>query len=289
MPDSYCWDENRQMLTFSQHQIPGIETLGHSVNSRADSPLEKHMHKDSMEIVLLMKGSQFYTVGTQTYSLSGGDAFITFPDEEHSTGGEPQNVSEFYWIQLNLSVEENFLGLSGEYGACLRERLRNMRQRAFRCRESIRSWFADGFFAAASDDRCVREYGRSLLVSFLYGIVLQERSVQLALSDEIAAAVSYIRQSIGEQIALETLADCAGLSLSRFKARFKKEIGSSPREYINQLKIMEAKQRLRSGMSVNDTALSLGFSSGSYFSVVFKKMTLLSPGEYARNAAGQET
>ena len=280
MEEEYCWEDNRQLLTVSQHGIRGVKVLGHSVNNRAVLPLESHIHSGCMELVLLVKGNQSYTVDGRTYPLSGGDLFLTFPDEEHSTGSEPQNVSEIYWLQLDLAENMPFLELSRMAGEQLKSHLLGISQRVFWCEKSLRNWFADAFWAIASQDECRKEYGRSLLVSFLYGVIQQASSVHLVLSEEMASAVAYIRQNIREPISLETLSEYAGLSLSRFKARFKAEIGMSPREYINQVKIKEAKQLLKKGASVTDTALELGFNSSNYFAVVFKKMTLFSPTEY---------
>ena len=57
----------------------------------------------------------------------------------------------------------------------------------------------------------------------------------------------------------------------------------TPREYINQLKIREAKRMLQKGESITRTAQELGFGSSQYFAVVFKKITLYTPSEYRQN------
>ena len=282
MTEEYCWEESRQVLTPQQHGIPGIKVFGHNLNNRAESPLETHVHSGCLEIVVLVKGNQTYTVGEKTYPLSGGNIFVSFPGEEHSSGGEPQNVSEIYWVQVDLETTEGFLGLSPPWNDQLRHRLGKLSQRVLYCGEELRRCVADSFWNTASLDRCRQEYGRSQLVSFLYGIILQEKAGMLSLSEEIGAAVSYIRQNIREDIPLETLAECAGLSLSRFKARFKKETGMTPREYINQLKIREAKRMLRENQSVTRVALDLGFGSSNYFAVLFKKITLYTPSQYQK-------
>lgn len=55
-------------------------------------------------------------------------------------------------------------------------------------------------------------------------------------------------------------------------------------DYVNRLKIRDAKQLLREGrLNVTQIAQLAGFSSIHYFSRIFKKYTNLSPGEYARS------
>ena len=280
--EEYWWGENRQVLTKQEHGIPGIRIFGHSLNTRALLPLETHVHPGCLELVLLTKGNQTYTMDGKTYPLSGGNVFISPPGAEHSSGGEPQNISEIYWVQIELSGAEDLLCLGKEAGEMLRRRLSGMTQRVIYCEEGLRQFFVDSFWNTASKDACRQEYGRCLLAAFLYGVVLQEKAGTIALSDEIGTAVSFIRQNIRENIALEELADCAGLSLSRFKARFKTETGMTPREYINQLKIKEAKKMLRQGYNVTQVAMELGFSSSNYFATLFKKITLYTPTVYQK-------
>lgn len=289
MTEEYCWEESRQVLTPQQHGIPGVKVFGHNLNNRAVSPLETHIHPGCLEIVLLVKGNQTYTVGEKTYPLSGGNVFISFPGEAHSSGGEPQNVSEIYWVQIDLEEQEGFLGLHQPWESQLRQRLEKLSQRVLYCGEELRRCMADSFWNTSSPDPCRQEYGRSQLISFLYGIILQEKARVLSLSEEIGAAVSYVRQNIREDISLETLAGCAGLSLSRFKARFKKETGMTPREYINQLKIREAKRMLQENQSVTRVALDLGFGSSNYFAVLFKKITLYTPSQYQKMMKEKES
>lgn len=289
MTEEYFWEESRQVLTPQQHGISGVRVFGHNLNNRAVSPLETHIHSGCLEIVVLVKGNQTYTVGEKTYPVSGGNVFISFPGEAHSSGGEPQNVSEIYWVQIDLGEQGDFLGLCEPWGRQLRQRLAGLSQRVLYCGEELRRCMADSFWNTASSDPCRQEYGRSQLISFLYGIILQEKAGVLSLSEEIGAAVTYIRQNIREDIPLEVLADCAGLSLSRFKARFKKETGMTPREYINQLKIREAKRMLRENQSVTRVALDLGFGSSNYFAVLFKKITLYTPSQYQKMIQEKES
>lgn len=285
--DSYCWQESRQVMTIKEHGIPGVETFGHSLSHRAGFPLETHIHPGCMELVVMKKGKQVYTAGGERYPLSGGNIFISFSGEEHSSGGEPQNISEFYWIQIHPEYQKGFLGLEENAGKALCQRLSAIKKRLLHGSDTLMELMENCFWNTASDSSCRREYGRSLLVTFLYEMLLQEKAERSGVSEEIGRSVSYIRENIGEEIQLETLADCAGLSLSRFKVRFKNETGITPREYVNLAKIDEAKKRLQQNQPVTQVALDLGFGSSNYFAVLFKKVTLYTPTEY-REKYGQE-
>ena len=63
-------------------------------------------------------------------------------------------------------------------------------------------------------------------------------------------------------------------------AVFKEETGIGLLEYINTLRIEEAKKLLRSGTEVNEAAEQCGFRGSGYFIRVFKKLTGVTPGMY---------
>jgi AraC-like DNA-binding protein len=80
----------------------------------------------------------------------------------------------------------------------------------------------------------------------------------------------------------------ARLSESRFKSRFKAEIGVPPAEYWLRQKIERATEMLKT-RRVTEVAHELGFSSSQYFATAFKRYTLMNPSRYRKNpgAAGK--
>ncbi len=75
----------------------------------------------------------------------------------------------------------------------------------------------------------------------------------------------------------------AHLSLSRFKARFKNEVGLPPADFIMRGKIERARQLLAAGdLSVTQIAMRLGFSSTQYFATAFKRHTGKTPSQARR-------
>ncbi len=104
-------------------------------------------------------------------------------------------------------------------------------------------------------------------------------------SDKMAKllpAVEYIHANYGANISNDSLAALTGLSTAYFRQLFKEAYGTSPIEYVKQLKIKKAKEMLRGDFgSITDIATSLGYMSIYDFSRDFKKHTGVSPSIYA--------
>ena len=100
-------------------------------------------------------------------------------------------------------------------------------------------------------------------------------------SPNIDRVLEHIQSCPEEEFSLSALADEAGLSLSRFKTKFKSEVGIAPREFILRTKIERAKEALLDEQSsVTDTAMQLEFSSSQYFATVFRRFTQQTPKQY---------
>jgi AraC-like DNA-binding protein/ligand-binding sensor protein len=99
--------------------------------------------------------------------------------------------------------------------------------------------------------------------------------------DAIQQATRFINIHFAEALTLEDAARSVHLSESYFSSLFKKGSGSSFREYLNAVRVDEAKKLLElNRQSVTEIALAVGFESQSYFSKVFRAMTGVSPKEY---------
>ena len=104
------------------------------------------------------------------------------------------------------------------------------------------------------------------------------------LDKEMREAVEYIESHYNEPLAVSTLAERVGYSLTYFTKKFKKAFGCTPTDYIANLKISYAKNCLKTGsMPISDIASALGFCDVSYFSNFFKAKTGLCPGYYRNN------
>jgi AraC-like DNA-binding protein len=101
---------------------------------------------------------------------------------------------------------------------------------------------------------------------------------------ELAPAVALIHRAPEKAWSVEMLAREAGMSRSRFAARFQEVIGQSPLEYLTQWRMYQAACRLAAGrIMLSALAASVGYRSDVGFSKAFKRWAGQSPAQYRRS------
>ena len=104
-----------------------------------------------------------------------------------------------------------------------------------------------------------------------------------ALPSLVREAVTSIRFHIDQPLGLNQIADKLGVHPSYLSRAFKKALGITLTDYINKLRIEEAKYMLdHSNESVAKIALRIGYSEPNYFSKVFAKLEHVTPHDYRK-------
>ena len=284
----FIWEKHRKILTPAETGIPALRLFGIYTGQQTLTSLEEHYHRDCIEIVFLLKGFQIYEVGREHFNLSGSNLFVAYPNEVHSSGSYPQSVCEMIWLQINLTDGLPFFGLDSASADLLRNAIRAL-PRLFSGTQELQSSLLSAFYDLASRDPLTRMSGRHQLIYALIRMVQCSRYVSDRPIAAIDRSISYIHGHLEQPIALEVLADLCGFSLSRFKVKFKEGTGTTPRDYINRVKIEHSKALLRAGLSVADTASRLSFNTPNYFSVLFRKYSGESPSDYRNRTHGSQS
>ena len=261
--------------------LRGILQLGRYNHISARPGLREHQHCRAMEICFLVKGRQTYSVRGNIYALRGGDVFVTFPDEVHSTGGLPQEKGVLYWMVLAVPEKgEPFIGLPEHEGAALLRTLRGIPLRHFRgswkMKEHLDS-FTRLYHEPSNPLRACALANHA--VAFLLEVIGCARNpARRNPVRPLSPLLDHIQSHLGEPLGVPELAKRAGLSEARFKVRFKEETGIPPGEYVQRARIEEARRRLAAkDATITRIAFDLGFSSSQYFTTVFKRFTGKSP------------
>ena len=93
--------------------------------------------------------------------------------------------------------------------------------------------------------------------------------------------MAYIHEHYAEPISLRDVARSVGISKEYLARCFHQETGVTLVTYLNRYRIGQAKARLAAGeQNLTEIALEVGFSSGPYFSRVFRQEVGMSPSAY---------
>ncbi|HEU0201229.1 MAG TPA: AraC family transcriptional regulator [Burkholderiaceae bacterium] len=96
----------------------------------------------------------------------------------------------------------------------------------------------------------------------------------------IAWAITYIDEHLDERLSLNELAAKAGLSVWRFCAVFREQVGVSPRRYIWGQRLQKVQSLLAGGESPASAALMVGFYDQSHLCRHFRNTCGMTPGQY---------
>ncbi|HCC28983.1 MAG TPA: AraC family transcriptional regulator, partial [Marinilabiliales bacterium] len=103
----------------------------------------------------------------------------------------------------------------------------------------------------------------------------------------IGKVIDYLEENFAEKIYLDDLSEMAFMSARNFQRIFKKAVGSTPSNYLMQIRLQRARKLLReTGLPVSEIADETGFGDGNYFIKCFKTANELTPNKFRLRYGG---
>ncbi len=277
--DDYEDSRERTVLTQDELGIPGVRIFASLHPEKPVAPLVWHYHENAFEFSFVTQGNIIFNTRTKAYDVNGGHIHISFPNEVHASENTPLSSIRMYWMQIDTSDPSRFLFLDTDTANKLIASLNRLDKHIISTDNGeIRKIIEHAFH------QCIGNGNPYLIAGYLVvflNLLLDFASKSIdRITPDIRHALNEIDSKIGESISLEELAASSNLSVSQFKQKFSNVVGIPPRQYINRKKIEYSKQLLLSGMSITDIAMSLDFTSSSYYATVFKKYQACTPSEY---------
>ena len=140
-----------------------------------------------------------------------------------------------------------------------------------------------------SENLILSNFHEIIIRLFQYDYLGEEQSklpteVQQHFQDELLEGiVDYINKMVCEPITVEELCSKFSVSRSSLQTLFKNNLDTSPKKYINDLKLSKSKQLIKENKyTISEIAFMLGFNSIHYFSRAFTQHYEMSPSEYAQ-------
>ncbi len=129
------------------------------------------------------------------------------------------------------------------------------------------------------------------LLRFYAGEILGEEIPMKTFKElnRLKPVLDYIDMHYPQKITVDRLGRLLDLSPFHFTRYFKKVIGKTPVDYINQVRINEAMKLLMdSALTVTGISEKTGFCNSNYFDKVFKEYTSSTPMEFRRHILYQK-
>jgi AraC-like DNA-binding protein/uncharacterized cupin superfamily protein len=285
----------RQVFNLSSLSIGGLSVLGRYNYTSASESLLSHTHPDAYEFCYLAKGEQTYEIEGLVHHLESGDIFYTRPDEVHSSAHTPEQKGILYWFVLTTREPFGWLNFTDVEQQLIIDQLNQSSRRQFKAPQRLQIELDRAITALESSDtdafmrvKVKNALSQALLIIFE---AIAEGGADDCLSPEINRNLEFIAEHLtDESLSMQQLATQAGLSVSRYKSRFKQETGYPPADYILRKKIEWAKKLLANNtQSITDIALELNFNSSQYFSTVFKRYVGQTPSVFRQGGRLQFT
>jgi len=121
-------------------------------------------------------------------------------------------------------------------------------------------------------------------ISGLGGVLFESENGNTGLRREVRDAVAYIRLHYATNITADMVAEQVHVSTTHLMHLFRKDLNKTFYECLTEQRINEAKRLLRqSSYRVYEVGLQVGFGDSKYFSQIFRKMTGMTPSDYAKH------
>ncbi|MEG2288049.1 MAG: AraC family transcriptional regulator, partial [Ruthenibacterium sp.] len=214
-------------------------------------------------------------------SVGGDDLIIINPNVEHTESSAMSNPLEYIVVGID-GLEFQFEGDAEELGYMVLNYRENRDELLFYLRELL----SEANAQPQQHEEVCQHILQVLLIKILRGRHLTMTITPVRRGNkECAAARRYIDEHYAESLTLDMLAELAHVNKYYLVHTFNKEYGITPINYLIDRRIRESKYMLsNTNHSLSQIAHVLGFSSPSYFSQSFRKLTGMSPMEYRKRS-----
>lgn len=235
------------------------------------------LHNEYQVIYITRGGGTFESASTGIVPVTEGTVLLLFPNEWHRFRPDKNKGWNEYWVGFHGVIADNLIRAgffhpqTAAFGIGIREEVLQSMEEIIEQTKGEESGYqpriAGGVLHLLGKIHAFRRQHVFNGETYMEMIVKKGQFL--------------IREYVDSMTSVEEIAAKLNVGYSWFRKVFAKYTGMSPGQYMIQLKIDKARQLLiQTNKSVKEIAFECNFSSGHYFSTLFKKKTGMSPESY---------
>lgn len=243
-------------------------------DNKVQFPLHRHGHT---ELLYFIKGGvKVYSEGEE-YLAEDGDLIVVNSNGLHrsydNTGADyfyiliPPTLfdicggTERYLFQNKISGDEKISDIVLEMYSRLEDRQQGYRYNVLACAYKLIAYLTENYVSEK--------------------LSRKELAVRYEKTERFDKVIEFLDKHYTEPISTASLAKMSHLSEYYFCHQFKRLVGMSVKEYINDMRIRRAGALLKdTELTVTEIAGEAGFNDVNYFCRIFKRQTGFSPSSY---------
>lgn len=233
-------------------------------------------------LLFVLEGTGTFTQNNVTYSLGKNDIFCLLPGVTHD-----------YFTDENHLLQKLFVAFDGKQALHLLERIGLSPQTPYRnggLTEEVKKLMLEFLNLVRESDRQANDLAR---LAHFYQIFNKLSNSYKSPTKQENRSLSWLQQGLdyiqihyAEGITVERVSAYVGVERTHFTKQFSKVYGLSPIQYMQDLKMKEAKHLLsNTDFSLTEIANSVGYPDIFSFSKAFKKHLGVPPTQFRRDQA----
>lgn len=237
----------------------------------------KHQNRGYFELIIVDQGEITFRINGDELKLGQHECILLFPGDDYIQTVEKEGITTYLTVMFNANGLEKAMCQKVYH---LTSKHSNLVERMVKLSTNPASNYAS--------DELYLSF-KNLLLSLIqgHGDSMEEPTTSMRENYEnelFQAIVDYLHLHVEEHNQVNDLVDHFALSRSTLQMLFKKYANTSPKAYINQLRLQRSKVLIReSKMSLSEIASELGYGSIQYFSRAFSREFGMSPSSYAKS------
>ncbi len=268
--------------------------LQKSNEKEAISEKRYHYH-DCYQLYYLYSGELYYFINDRTYLVKPGNIVLVNRYDIHCTFASSKKYYERLIIDFKSDFIKEILLLCNDIDPfrCFEKNIHLLRlnmQEQNRCEMLFKNMMSEYSCEREGRDICLKAQLTELLILMSRHASGESETLDYAslAHKTVSELTAYINKNFSEDLVLTELAAKYYISPFYLSRIFKRITGMSFTEYINGVRVKEAKNLLlKTNLTVSEISEAAGYKSCTHFGRVFKELTGITPSGYKKRRGDQ--